>query len=143
MTDMLKSALNNGTGASARWFYNFKANAAGKTGTTNDCTDAWFIGFTPHLVCGVWVGLDDPAEPLGPKQTGAVAALPIWANFMKMAYDSLGIPDEEFPMPSGVVSLRICDETKELATPFCPATEMELFNRDARPTEECGKHGMR
>ena len=141
MTDMLKSALNNGTGASARWFYNFKANAAGKTGTTNDCTDAWFIGFTPHLVCGVWVGLDDPAEPLGPKQTGAVAALPVWANFMKMAYDSLGIPDEEFPMPGGVVSLRICDETKELATAFCPATVMELFNRDARPTESCHKHG--
>ena len=141
MTDMLRTALNNGTGASARWFYNFRANAAGKTGTTNDCTDAWFIGFTPRLICGVWVGLDDPAEPLGPKQTGAVVALPIWANFMKMAYDSLGIPDEEFVMPAGVISLRICDKTKELATPFCPATVMELFKRDAKPTESCRKHG--
>ena len=143
MSDMLRTALNNGTGASARWFYNFRVNAAGKTGTTNDCTDAWFIGFTPRLVCGVWVGLDDPAEPLGPKQTGAVVALPIWANFMKMAYDSLGIPEEDFIMPAGVISLRICDETKELATSYCPATVMELFKRDARPTEECSKHGMR
>lgn len=141
MTDMLRDCLDRGTGASARWLYGFKQTAGGKTGTTNEFTDAWFIGFTPKIVCGVWVGLDDPAEPLGPGQSGAVAALPIWANFMKMAYDSLGWDDQDFPMPSGVVRMKLCQESKELATPYCPATFDEIFKQDSRPTTFCRKHG--
>lgn len=140
MTDMLRDALDHGTGASARWLYHFTPVAAGKTGTTNDFTDAWFIGFTPRIVCGVWIGLDDPAESLGKGQSGAVAALPIWANFMKMTYDSLSWPDEEFPMPPGVVTCRLCQDTKELASPYCPATFDELFKSDNRPTEICKIH---
>ncbi|MBM3326035.1 MAG: PBP1A family penicillin-binding protein [Calditrichaeota bacterium] len=140
MTDMLRGALNSGTGASARWLYGFTADAAGKTGTTNEFTDAWFIGFTPNLVCGVWVGLDDPAESLGPSQSGAVAALPTWARFMKMTYDSLYIPDEPFPIPQGIVRLKICQQTKLLATPYCPTTFEEIFRSDTKPVKRCSKH---
>ena len=140
MTDLLRTAIDRGTGASARSVYNFDKVAAGKTGTTNDFTDAWFIGFTPKLICGVWVGLDDPAETIGQSSSGAVVALPIWARFMKWSYDSLGWADEDFVMPSGVVRLTICDETKQLAGPYCPVKVEEIFRQDARPLEECRKH---
>ncbi|MFN3820756.1 MAG: penicillin-binding transpeptidase domain-containing protein, partial [bacterium] len=140
MTDLLADALNRGTGASARSLYNFTAPAAGKTGTTNEFTDAWFIGYTPHLICGVWVGLDDPRESLGPRQSGAVVALPIWAKFMKQAYDRLELPPEPFPMPSGVVELTICKDTKLIANPWCPVTDKEIFRSDLRPVKQCSKH---
>ncbi len=140
ITDMLASVIDHGTGGSARWRYNFYPKAAGKTGTTNDFTDAWFVGFTPRLACGVWVGLDDPAESLGPGQSGASAALPIWANFMKTVYDSLGWADEDFVMPRGVVRLTICKETKELATPWCPERMTEIFREDAQPLKKCHIH---
>ena len=78
---MMRSVLNEGTGAGARG-NGFTADAAGKTGTTNDLRDAWFVGFTPELLTVVWVGLDDN-QPLG--LSGAQAALPIWTSFMKNA----------------------------------------------------------
>ena len=78
---MMRSVLNEGTGAGARG-NGFTADAAGKTGTTNDLRDAWFVGFTPELLTVVWVGLDDN-QPLG--LSGAQAALPIWTAFMKNA----------------------------------------------------------
>jgi len=140
ITDMLAAVINRGTGGSARWKYKFYKTAAGKTGTTNDFTDAWFIGFTPKLVCGVWVGLDDPAESLGRGQSGAVAALPIWANFMKSVYDSLAWEDTPFEMPPGVVRLTICDKTKKIATPYCPVKVEEVFREDAQPLKTCHKH---
>ena len=70
VADMLRSAVDEvgGTGRRIRTTYDFRTQAAGKTGTTNDYTDAWFIGFTPHLVAGVWVGLDDPSLRLWPRQ---------------------------------------------------------------------------
>src|SRR5208282_3220969 len=67
--------------------------AAGKTGTTQDYTDAWFIGFTPQLTCGVWVGFDDKQISLGKKETGARAALPIWLQFMKTALEGQPVLD--------------------------------------------------
>lgn len=140
MVDLLKSVINQGTGGSARWKYHFHMHAGGKTGTTNDFTDAWFIGFTPKLVCGVWVGLDDPTESLGPGQSGAIVALPIWAEFMKMTYDSLGWENEDFEMPAGVSYVTICDETKKIATPYCPVKVDELFRNDALPVGKCTKH---
>ncbi len=140
MQDMLSTVINRGTGGSARWKYDFHMTAAGKTGTTNDFTDAWFIGFTPKLVCGVWVGLDDPQERLGQGYSGAVAALPIWARFMKMAYDSLGWENESFAIPPGVVKVTICTETKQIATPYCPNRMIEVFRQDARPLRKCSKH---
>ena len=81
MTDMMRSTIDEvgGTGRAIRTRYRFRPAAGGKTGTTNDYTDAWFIGFTPHLVAGVWVGIDDPSLRLWPRQAGAAAALPLWA----------------------------------------------------------------
>jgi len=140
ITNMLETVMNRGTGGSVRWKYKFYKTAAGKTGTTNDFTDAWFMGFTPRMACGVWVGLDDPSESLGPGQAGSRAALPIWAVFMKSVYDSLGWEDQDFVMPRDVVKLEICDETKELATPYCPVRKWEVFREDAQPLNKCHKH---
>jgi penicillin-binding protein 1A len=140
MTDMLSTVINRGTGGSSRWKWHFYKTAAGKTGTTNDYTDAWFVGFTPNLACGVWVGLDDPSESLGRGQSGATAALPIWANFMKMAYDSLDIEDMDFEIPSGIVELTVCGITKEIATPYCPTKLEEVFRKDAQPQGMCPQH---
>ncbi|MHB2150727.1 penicillin-binding protein 1A [Calditrichota bacterium LG25] len=142
MNDMLQTVVNRGTGARARTVFKFYEKAGGKTGTTNSYTDAWFIGFTPDMVAGIWVGLDDFKYSLGRGMTGSVAALPFWADFMKMVYDS--IPDirkhKDFPQASGVARLKICAETNLLATPYCPETYEELFNLKYAPSKKCDKH---
>ena len=81
MTSMLQEVVQHGTAASAA---SLKLPLAGKTGTTNDFTDAWFIGFSPNLTCGVWIGYDEK-KTLGAKESGAHAALPMWIDFMKFA----------------------------------------------------------
>ena len=91
MTSMLQDVVERGTGTPARAL---GRPAGGKTGTTNDFTDAWFIGFTPELTAGVWVGYDDKSVSLGKPETGAVAALPIWLEFMQGALD--GRPVQAF-----------------------------------------------
>ncbi len=141
ITSMLESVINRGTGGSARWKHGFVAPAAGKTGTTNDFTDAWFLGFTPKIAAGVWVGLNDPGLSLGRGQTGSSAALPMWAKFMKAAYDSLGWKWEKFDMPTGVVEVEICEESLTLATDYCPKTFKEVFFRKNQPRKMCPIHG--
>jgi len=91
MTAMLEDAVEHGTGIRAR---SLGRPVGGKTGTTNDFTDAWFIGFTPSLTAGVWVGNDDKQISLGKKETGAMAALPIWLEFMQGA--TAGTPIQDF-----------------------------------------------
>ncbi len=140
MTTMLEDVVNAGTGGRIRWYYKFYKPAAGKTGTTNNYTDAWFVGFTPHLTAGVWVGLDDPELKLGPIGTGAGAALPFWATFMKTVYDSLQLDDRPFRQPPDVVRLPICEDSGKLATNFCPHVYEEVFNVKYRPTETCDLH---
>jgi penicillin-binding protein 1A len=140
MSDMLKTVVIHGTGASSRSVYGFLRPAGGKTGTTNEYTDAWFIGFTPQIVAGVWVGLDDPAVSLGSNQSGAVAALPIWATFMKDAYDVLGWDEVDFTMPDGIVRLDICEESYKKATEYCPQVISELFRSEDAPQETCPIH---
>lgn len=140
MTSMLKDVVDHGTGYEARRTYKFHRPAAGKTGTTNDFTDAWFIGFTPQICAGVWVGFDNPAISLGERQSGAVVALPIWAIFMKTVHDTLQLPELDFPMPGDVIWVRICKESKKLATEFCPQSMYEVFQKDLAPTEPCPLH---
>ena len=140
ISDMLSTVINRGTGVSARTIYKFHRPAGGKTGTTNSFTDAWFIGFTPQIVAGVWVGFDDPATTLGSNMAGATVALPIWAPFMKTAHDTLNLPIEQFKMPPGVVRVDICKETKKLATESCPDIISEVFEIPNVPTEKCDKH---
>jgi penicillin-binding protein 1A len=105
MVDMLREVVLHGTGAAAA-----KLNhpLGGKTGTTNDFTDAWFVGFSPSLTCGVWVGFDEK-KTLGNKETGAVAALPIWMDFMRVALQ--GRESEDFlappPVPTTAVAKKV------------------------------------
>ena len=99
MTDMMEGVISQGTGISANWL-NAKAKIAGKTGTTNNYTDAWFLGYSPMIVTGVWIGKDDNT-PLGNKEAGSRAAVPVWAEFMNKA---LGKYRErtEFEVPPGI-----------------------------------------
>ncbi|MFO7840634.1 MAG: PBP1A family penicillin-binding protein [Fidelibacterota bacterium] len=141
MVDLLKSVIKNGTGRKVGNVYGFRVPCGGKTGTTNNYTDAWFVGFTPLLVAGVWVGVDDQKIPLGPQQTGSRAALPIWANFMKKSYDARDIASVDFDQPPTVRKFKICSVSKKIPTSFCP-TEYELFNVRHAPKEECDIHGF-
>jgi membrane carboxypeptidase/penicillin-binding protein len=141
MVDMLKTVARYGTGQNVRNVYGFRAPFGGKTGTTNDYTDAWFVGFTPLITTGVWVGVDDSRIPLGKRQSGSRAALPIWATFMKNTYDDLNLPYLDFEQPPTVRKFKICKESKLIPTPFCP-TEYELFNVRYAPKEECKIHGF-
>jgi len=101
LTDMLKNVIQSGTGrAVAKW----GRPVAGKTGTTSEFRDGWFIGYTPDLVAGVWVGYDDH-RPLGEKETGARTALPIWLTFMREA--DQGDESEDFPVPEGIGWLEV------------------------------------
>jgi penicillin-binding protein 1A len=136
MTSMLESVLDNGTAASARAL-GFTMPAAGKTGTTDDYSDAWFVGYVPNLVTGVWVGFD-LKKRIGPGMTGAAAALPVWVDVMTAATKDHSPLD--FPVPTGVVSRRICSQTGLLANPACPSTELELFREGSEPTGYCNVH---
>ena len=111
-------------------------DAAGKTGTTNDLRDAWFIGLTPELLTVVWVGFDDN-QPLG--LTGGQVAVPIWANFMRRAL--AGRPNIPFDVPDGIVYADIDKDTGQLATPNCPRVYREAFLAGHEPGETCQTHG--
>ena len=105
MVSMLRDVVLHGTGIAAA---TMKYPVAGKTGTTNDFTDAWFVGFSPNLTCGVWVGFDEK-KSLGAKETGARAALPIWMTFMNAALAGTDPGDfEPAPvLPPSAVALKI------------------------------------
>jgi penicillin-binding protein 1A len=140
MTDMLTGTVDGGTGARIRDFYVLPA--AGKTGTTQEFADAWFIGFTPRITAGVWVGFDNKSVHFTTNDgQGGRAAAPIWGRFMKYIYDdaSIRLPLAYFTMPDGVERDTICVETKKLATRFCPEKETEIFNKKYLP-EKCTKH---
>jgi membrane carboxypeptidase/penicillin-binding protein len=134
VTDMLRSVLSEGTAAAVR-SQGFHRPAAGKTGTTDEFRDAWFVGYTPDLLCVVWTGYDDNT-PL--KMTGAEAALPIWVSFMKQA--TRGMPVRDFEIPDGIVTAVIDPTTGALATNACPMTETELFIAGTEPTAQCTQH---
>jgi penicillin-binding protein 1A len=106
LTDMLRNVVQSGTGRGAN---HLGVPVAGKTGTSSEFRDAWFVGYTPSLSAGVWVGYDD-LRPLGDKETGGRAALPIWLAFMKEATKDPG--GEDFPVPEGIEWLQV-DFTKD------------------------------
>ena len=133
MTGALENVINSGTGAGAsRLGIDFPA--AGKTGTTEDFHDAYFVGYTPTLVCGAWVGFDEP-QSLG--LPGADAALPAWAQFMANAAPR-GV---DFAVPPGITFATIDPSTGGLATPACPRTARLPFLYDTAPTAYCWLHG--
>jgi penicillin-binding protein 1B len=136
VTNMMRSVLNEGTGAGAR-AAGFTLDAAGKSGTTNDLRDAWFVGFTPELLTVVWVGLDDN-NPLG--LSGTQAALPIWTSFMSRAL--AGRANTTFSAPDGIAFVDIDRDTGKVAAPGCPRIFKEAFLAGTEPTEICQLHGF-
>ena len=132
--DMLRSVVNEGTGAGAR-AAGFALDAAGKSGTTNDLRDAWFVGFTPELLTVVWVGFDDNRE-VG--LSGSQAALPIWTSFMQRAL--AGHANGWFTPPEGVSLVEIDRDTGELAGPGCPRVINEVFVAGTEPAVVCTLH---
>ena len=139
MTSLMQTVMDRGTGGSARWKYKFNRPAAGKTGTTQGWSDAWFVGFTPQIAAGCWFGVDDFKVPLGPGQDGSRAALPAWAKFMKAAHDTLDLPLVKFEKPSGIKEKKICTVTKKLPLPACPI-EQEIFKGGTETTQKCKVH---
>ncbi len=134
VTNMMRAVMNEGTGAGAR-SQGFRLNAAGKSGTTNDLRDAWFVGFTPELLTVVWVGFDDN-QPIG--LGGSQAALPIWTSFMRRAL--AGRADLPFAVPQGVVFADIDPQTGLLAGPSCPRRVSEAFLEGTDPWTYCDLH---
>jgi membrane carboxypeptidase/penicillin-binding protein len=134
LTSMLKGVVDRGTGAKARAF-GVHGPVAGKTGTTDGYRDAWFVGYTPDIAIGVWVGFDDE-RPL--KLTGAQAALPIWSE---LAVRLIPRDQSDFEMPPGVVLRKIDPKTGQLATSQCPERTPEFFIVGTEPTAYCEVHG--
>jgi penicillin-binding protein 1A len=131
MTAMLEEVVQFGTGVRAK---ELGRVSAGKTGTTNDFTDAWYIGFTPHITAGVWVGNDDKRISLGKKETGARAALPIWLEFMQQAVEAY--PAQDFqnvvPLEKEAVGHQVKVDTPDTAPP-ADAAEQGLTQTQAIP----------
>ncbi len=137
MTDLMHTTLVEGTGRSAHW-RGFTKTGAGKTGTTNDNTNAWFCGFTPSFCGGVWVGFDK-ASPMGRGATGSRMALPIWTGFMGKIADEKG--EEPFVRPPGILERTVCLETGMLATSGCDSVRVEVFLPSSYPQTVCDIHG--
>jgi 1A family penicillin-binding protein len=152
MAQMLTDVVDRGTGYRARQA-GFKQPAAGKTGTTNDYRDAWFVGFTPALVAGVWVGFDEPRSIMRNGYAGDIAA-PIWGRFMR---DATGNREKQWlRKPDGVVAVEICRASGALPTEGCRRSVMfgpdgsltaqsqvgmEYFRRGTEPAGTCPVHG--
>jgi len=138
MTSMLSDVITSGTATAAR-AAGFKRPAAGKTGTTDNYQDAWFIGYTPHLVTGVWFGVDRPA-PIMNRGFAAVVAVPAWAEFMKQATSN--DPPDWFSTPPDVEKVNICRLSGLRATDACRADGAydEYFSIGSAPTELCLMH---
>jgi len=136
-TQMLKDVLIYGTAKGLKKFSQERPSA-GKTGTTDDYRDAWFIGFTPQLITGIWVGYDKP-RPGGKGFTGGAVAAPIWGRFMRPALAAMPVID--FPKPETVVSASIDPATGCLATPDTPVKRDEFYIKGTEPTGDCPEHG--
>jgi membrane carboxypeptidase/penicillin-binding protein len=136
MTSMLRDVIERGTGSAARAL-GVRGPIAGKTGTTDDYRDAWFIGFSTSVVAGVWVGFDQPA-PIGADAYAARIAVPIWAEFMKRTAPAL--PPRDFTVPSGVEGEELCSVSYLKPVDGCP-TYTEYFKEgDAVPSQRCPIH---
>ena len=137
MVSMMQSVMDpGGTGARARWM-GFTRPAGGKTGTTNNYCDNWFVGYTPQITTGVWVGFDDKTS-IGRGQDGSRNAVPPWTEYMIAAHDSLPIAD--FEEPEGIVHLDVCLESGEIATDRCIDVRNEVFIEGNEPKTTCHLH---
>jgi penicillin-binding protein 1A len=133
ITNLLKGVIERGTAWKAR---ELGRPAAGKTGTTNDFRDAWFMGYTPGLVAGVWIGYDDH-HSIGVRETGARTALPVWLEFMKKALANA--EPEDFSAPDGIIFKNIDPRTGLLSTDNCTQTIREAFLPGTEPRKYCNE----
>jgi penicillin-binding protein 1A len=129
MTSLLRGVVERGTAVSARAL---KRPIGGKTGTTNDFTDAWFLGFEPSLCAGVWVGYDEKRQTLGPHEEGARAALPIWMKFWQQVQKDK--PIEDYPIPGNIVFVPV-DDMGRPGRPGMPGIQMEAFIAGTEPKQ--------
>ena len=148
MITMMRSVVEEGTGRNMVPAYGMGDRVcAGKTGTSNDNKDAWFIGYTPYICCGVWIGFDsEETRLINPHHTGASAAIPVWATFMKDAHDLLDYPkDKDFTLSSNITTARICRESYKRATQHCPPFNVytEYYMKGTEVNEFCDQHGSR
>jgi len=135
MNSMLGSVVCCGTGATIPGL-GFRRPSAGKTGTTNDYSDTWFIGYTPQIVTGVWAGVDE-RRSMGRGVTGSVGSIPVWVDAMKALHRDL--PVEDFRRPEGITTEHICSESNLIARNNCPQSKMEFFMRDTA-VDTCAVH---
>jgi penicillin-binding protein 1A len=142
VTDMLKDVVRRGTAFSAVWRGGFTIPAAGKTGTTDDHTDAWYIGFTPEIVAGLWVGYDFVQRVMDNAGGGRIVA-PAWTAFMRAVYDRRPAP-KDWERPDSLVTREVDRSTGFLATPFCPLElrHWDWFYPGTEPTRVCPVHSV-
>jgi penicillin-binding protein 1A len=136
ITNMLETVMTQGTAVRARAM-GFTHPSAGKTGTTDNNFDAWFMGFTRHLACGVWVGFDEKKQ-MGRWMEGSHAALPIWTRVMMRLHEGREVLP--FEAPEGVIRLSVCTESGLLPTQYCPASMQEVFIAGKQPRRPCDRH---
>jgi penicillin-binding protein 1A len=137
MVSMLEDVVDRGTGAAARTTYGIHFPIAGKTGTTDEFKDAWFVGFTNNVVVGVWIGEDQPAT-IGREAYGARYALPIWADFIKTAAHKRGA--SAFEQPEGLQEVPLCRVSYLRAVETCPVYTEYFKDGDQVPTRLCPIH---
>jgi penicillin-binding protein 1A len=141
MVDIMKDVIRQGTAYSAVWKAGFTVPAAGKTGTTDDYTDAWFIGFTPEIVAGVWIGYDLQQRILEHNAGGGRIAAPAWTAFMRDVYDRRPAP-KDWPRPDSLMTREVDWTNGYLATPYCPLNvrHWDWFYPGTEPTTVCPVH---
>ena len=141
MVDIMKDVIRQGTAYSAVWKAGFTIPAAGKTGTTDDYTDAWFIGYTPELVAGVWIGYDLQQRILEHNAGGGRIAAPAWTAFMRDVYDRRPAPPD-WVRPDSLVTREVDWSNGYLATPYCPGDvrHWDWFYPGTEPTKMCPVH---
>ncbi|HEX9282233.1 MAG TPA: PBP1A family penicillin-binding protein [Gemmatimonadales bacterium] len=141
MVDMMKDVIRRGTAFSAVWKAGFTLPAAGKTGTTDDYTDAWFIGYTSELVAGMWVGYDLQQRILEHNAGGGRIVAPAWTAFMRDVYDRRPAPPD-WPRPDSLITREVDWSNGYLATPFCPqeVRHWDWFYPGTEPSQSCPVH---
>ena len=137
ITTILQDVVEKGTGRYGVRGQGFEWPAAGKTGTTNESTDAWFVGFTPEFITLTWVGFDRK-QRIRYNGTGGVLAAPVWTDFMKVAHDGLEMPEDGFPEPPGLEHVNVTTRTGMLAAGFCGmASYSEIMIPGTEPQHYC------
>jgi penicillin-binding protein 1A len=138
LTSMLRSVVDNGTARTVREA-GVKGPVAGKTGTTNNAADVWFVGYTPSLVAGVWFGYDTPKQ-IAPHASGGHLAAPAWADFYANGWREPASSANGWTPPAGMTMRLIDPGTGMLAGEWCPIKKREYFKPGTEPTETCNQH---